>query len=387
LVKQKKKTGVNKNKTSPNETCLVTGAFGFSGSYLVTHLLENGFKVVATDLQSMFSNIKKRDCLSLQGFPFKHPNLKLLASDLLDLSSLKILASHNPDYVFHTASLYDYSASYEILMRINVEGTRNLLDALKELKLKRFIHWSTCGVFGKPHNLSKKKGNLPFAEDGPSPKNCPPPAEAPPGNHLVNPYSVSKWVQEQMVWDEHRKNGLPLTVVRPAPIYGPGSNYGHGGIIQNIAFGRLPAIPAATKNAITTSVHVQDMARFALFAALRKESLGEDYNVVDNSIISYHEFLHYIALLTGRNLRDIPLLPLFVVRNTMLGAAHAFGFLEKNFNLPRPKILEPQSATYIGSSYWISNRKSLQTGFQYLYPDVKEGLKDTVTWFKQVGWI
>ena len=50
-------------------------------------------------------------------------------------------------------------------------------------------------------------------------------------------------------------------------------------------------------------------------------------------------------------------------------------------------VVEPQSAKYIGSSYWISNRKTQSTGFIYKYDDVKEGLKDTVKWFRDNNWI
>jgi len=50
-------------------------------------------------------------------------------------------------------------------------------------------------------------------------------------------------------------------------------------------------------------------------------------------------------------------------------------------------VFETQTAPYVGSSYWLSNRKSLATGFEYKYPDVREGLKDLITWFRDVGWL
>ena len=55
--------------------------------------------------------------------------------------------------------------------------------------------------------------------------------------------------------------------------------------------------------------------------------------------------------------------------------------------MSRPQMLEIQSATYMASSYWLSNRKSQETGFEYLYPDVREGMKDTITWMRQKGWL
>src|SRR5262249_21426046 len=153
----------------------------------------------------------------------------------------------------------------ELLRRINVEGIRNLLGPILAKpadKRPLLIHWSTCGVFGKPYPASAGRGrnNLPLDEDSPSPKNSPPDATEPRGTHLVNAYSVSKWEQEQLVWDAHRRHGLPLIVLRPAPIYGPGSDYGNGGIITGIARGYLPMLPKDARNFITDTVHVEDVA-------------------------------------------------------------------------------------------------------------------------------
>ncbi len=368
---------------------LVTGATGFSGAYVVRNLLRRGEKVIGTDLASMLEDQENRAALESVGLDFEHPNLELIASDLLEPRSLAVLFEKPVTHVFHTASLYDYSASYEVLRRVNVDGTRNLLElALQADQLEHFIHWSTCGVFGKPYTAADgPKVNIPFSEYCSSPKNTAPTAAEPEGTHLVNDYSVSKWEQEKMIWRLYEEQDFPVTVVRPAPIYGPGSSYGHGGIILSIALGLVPAIPADAKNYITTSVHVEDVARFAIFASDRPELIGEDFNVVDNSIISYHEFLHYIALLTGRKMRDIPLLPVKALYPVMAKAAAFWTWLQQNFGIPRVRVFEIQSAEYISSSYWLSNRKTLETGFEYRYPEVREGLKDTVAWFRDMGWL
>jgi len=367
---------------------LVTGAAGFSGSYVVRELLARGERVIATDLASAWSSEETRRVLAGIGVAIEHPALEIVPADLLDPATLAPLFARPITRVFHTASLYDYSASLDRLRRINVDGTRNLLDAAAGVRLDRFIHWSTCGVFGKPYTAAAgRKTNLPFTETSSSPRNTPDDATAPLGTELVNAYSVSKWEQEKMMWRWHRERGLPLTVIRPAPIYGPGSSYGHGGIILTIAQGVLPVLPSDAKNYVTTSVHVADVARFACFAADRDDTLGEDFNVVDDSIVSYYEFLHYIALLTGRRLRDLPIVRLDHVRPAFEAAAHAWRWLELRLGTPRPRAFEVQSAVYMSSSYWLSNRKTLATGFAYRYADVREGLKDTIAWMREQGWL
>jgi dihydroflavonol-4-reductase len=367
---------------------LVTGAAGFSGSYVVRELLARGERVIATDLPSAWSSDETRRVLAAVGVAIEHPALEIVPADLLAPATLSPLFARPITRVFHTASLYDYSAPLGRLRELNVDGTKHLLAAAAGVSLDRFVHWSTCGVFGKPYTAAAgAKTNLPFAESSSSPRNTPDGATGPVGTELVNAYSVSKWEQEQLMWRWHRERGLPLTVIRPAPIYGPGSSYGHGGIILAIAQGILPALPSDAKNYVTTSVHVADVARFATFAVDRDDTLGEDFNVVDDSVVSYYEFLHYIALLTGRRLRDLPIIRLDHVRPMFEAAAHAWRWLELRVGAPRPRAFEVQSAVYMSSSYWLSNRKSLATGFAYRYSDVREGLKDTVAWMREQGWL
>jgi len=368
---------------------LVTGACGFTGSLVVKMLLDQGRKVIATDLPGAFDHPKIKFIFKHRCIDFSRPGCQVVPSDLTDKSSLKALFRQPVTHVFHTASLYDYSAPMSLLKKINIDGMNNLLETvMKHSQLERFVHWSTCGVFGKPHTAKEGNCNIPFNEDYcSSPKTTPIEKDEPDGTHLVNDYSVTKFKQEQIAWKYSREKGLPLTVVRPAPIYGAGSDYGHGGIIIAVNKGLLPVIPADSRNYMTTSVNVEDMAGFACWVAGQDSGLGEDYNVVDDSVISFHEFLHYIALLLGRRLYDIPLLKQKTLKPVMSAAAKVWLKMEENLGLKRVRVFEVGSANYLASSYWISNSKSKAAGYKYRYPDVKEGLRDTIDWFRRVGWL
>ncbi|MFO8058699.1 MAG: NAD(P)-dependent oxidoreductase [bacterium] len=368
---------------------LVTGACGFTGLHLVQRLLDEGEKVIATDLGRAFDHPKNKMIFDNLGIDFSNPNCQVIPSDLTDRESLQKLFEQPVTHIFHTASLYDYSAPMDILRKVNIDGFYNLMEFVMECKsLKRFIHWSTCGVFGKPYTAKTGKCNIPFVEDySSSPKNTPFEQDEPTGTHLVNDYSVTKWKQEQIAWKYHREKGLPLTVVRPAPLYGPGSDYGHGGIVLTINKGLVPFIPSDAKNYITTSVHVEDMVRFAAFIADKDFTVGEDYNIVDDSVISYDDFMRYLALLVGRRMGSIPIIRQTWLRPFMIWAAAFWLKLEQKYGVPRVRVFEVGSATYMSSSYWISNKKSKETGFSYRYPDVREGMRDTIDWFRRVGWL
>lgn len=366
---------------------LVTGAFGFSGSYLVKFLLNNGRKVVATDTRASLNNKERiKYCKSI-GLDLAHPNLRLISADLSSRTSLgKLFAElESIDIVYHTASLYNYSAPLSLLRKVNVEGTANLMAELPK-DITQFVHWSTCGVFGKPIKRGVMAG-VPFSEQSESPKTMSPKAKRPAVTPLVNEYSVSKWEQEQMLWKAYKEQGFPLTVIRPAPIYGPGSRYGHGGIIVAISTGLLPFIPVAAKGSKTISVHVEDLARFALYVSHKKECIGEDYNCVDSTDITYYNFIHFIARLLGKEMIDVAHFPMGLMRVLTYSVAKVINAFNLKKYYPQLKIVETQSAKYIGSSYQVSNNKSKSIGFEYKYADVKIGIKDTVSWFKNQGWI
>ncbi|PIU69015.1 MAG: hypothetical protein COS84_00230, partial [Armatimonadetes bacterium CG07_land_8_20_14_0_80_40_9] len=122
--------------------CLVTGACGFNGSYMVELLLEKGYKVRATDLEGTERGIYE-DLVKREGVEF-------VPSDLTKKETLKEVVK-DVEYVFHPAAVFDYAAKWELMERVNVFGTRNLCEVLmEEGKVKKFVVWSSAAVYGIP---------------------------------------------------------------------------------------------------------------------------------------------------------------------------------------------------------------------------------------------
>ncbi|MBN1480452.1 NAD-dependent epimerase/dehydratase family protein [candidate division KSB1 bacterium] len=168
---------------------LVTGASGFTGSYMVKNLLEHGYNVrvfVRPD-----SNISV-----LKDLPVEYS-----FGDLRHKNQVHE-AVQGVDVVFHIAALYrSANVPDNVYWDINVKGTEHMLQAAVDAGVKRFLHCSTCGVHG--HIKSP-----PANEDAPiQPEDV---------------YQQSKYEGEKLTLRFYQEKGLPVTIVRPVGIYGPG---------------------------------------------------------------------------------------------------------------------------------------------------------------------
>ena len=358
-MKQKQKEGdfvKEKEEVADKEKlCLVTGACGFCGSWMVDVLYQKGYKVRATDIESTSRK-------------FLNPNVEFIPSDLTDRGTLKdILKGVN--IIFHPAAIFSYSAPLDDLRRVNVEGTRNLLEEAIRAKVEKIIVWSTAGVYdvSKPYKE-------PLTEDGPL--------------GASNNYELSKLEQEQIAMEYQRKGDIKVTIVRPAPIYGPRNFYGASNIIFGIS--KIPVIPVPyTLKNRAVSVHVADVVNGALYLAENPNSDGEIYNLVDDSSYTYGELVAYVAASLGK-----PIIPVFIPINKKIFAGGALilakltrSLAKRGVELGPLKYLEEDTANYVKYSFAFSNKKLKKTGYKFLYPDPKIGFVETIKWYKDNGYL
>ena len=244
-------------------TNLVTGAAGFSGSYVVRELLARGERVIATDRaagprRSAHPPDARRDRARPRSSRARDPPGRSAGAGIS-----RSAVRGGVTRVFHTASLYDYSAPLRAPASVNVHGTRNLLTAatrvharaLRPLVDLRRVRQALHRRRLRQDQRAVHRG-LALAEDRDRRRA---------DRHRARQRLLDREVAPGAAGvARHREAGLPVTIVRPAPIYGPGSAYGHGGIILAIAAGFVPAIPSDAKHYISASVHVEDVARFRL---------------------------------------------------------------------------------------------------------------------------
>lgn len=397
---------------------VVTGACGFSGSYVIKELLKGGRRVRATDLEGAYDSPKARELRGILDLDYERDGVEWVPSDVTRRQTLDAVFEGEVGCLFHTASLYDYSAPWEALEKVNIRGIENLLDAALAGKVERMIHWSTCGVFGHSYfngsyqemrpwlpaaemlwnvlvrpwqadgsfrRPARRPNNQPMTENRSNPKNTA--GDKPAGTWFSNEYSRSKWIQEQLVWRCHRERGLPVTVVRPAPIYGPGSEYGATGLMIEISEGLLPVYPAGSKWLLFGgNVHALDLARAVVFLSERPETVGEDYNVADGCLFTHREAIEFTCRLLGRRCHFIPGMPMWLWQWLIQRVGLANLWLEKRFpRYTRSRVMDMGQLTYLTMGIWISNRKLRDLGFEFIYADARDGLADTVAWLSENG--
>ncbi|MEM2637041.1 MAG: NAD(P)-dependent oxidoreductase [Candidatus Korarchaeota archaeon] len=337
---------------------LVTGAAGFTGLNAIPILIEKGYDVVATDV-----NVAEKDRIEKMG-------AKFVKCDLTDPESLKSVV-RDVDFVLHIAALFRYSAPLDILRKINVEGTRNLLESLRQYGNPKFIVvWSSVAAYGI---ADEKHYRIPITEDQPLNPNCP-------GN-----YDLSKREQENVVREYVEKYGLPATMIRPAPIYGPGNRYGVYNIIKYVAKETLTIMPRNTQKVSVPLVHVRDTIESAIFLLGKKTAIGEAYNVVDDNVLNARDTLMFIAsFFDAKPYITIPL-PLSLVGKLLMFGGKVAEKKARKRNQP-PK-LEMDMLNYLFGNYYFSNEKIKKLGYHFLYPDRRIGLAETIVWYKQNGWL
>lgn len=224
-------------------TALVTGGTGFVGAHIARALIENGHR--PRILRRTSSPLT-----ALDGLDVEHA-----IGDVTDPSSLTAAVT-GCEWVFHAAAVADYwRADKDRMYHVNVDGTRNVLDAARTAGVKRVVLTSSGAAVGLRPDGKPADESLPFNQD---------PARF--------PYGHSKFLAEQ----EARQaiaDGQEVVILNPAVVIGPGDiNQISGSLIIELARRHVPALPPGS----VTFIDVRDVAAAHIAAAQAGKS-GERY--------------------------------------------------------------------------------------------------------------
>ena len=256
---------------------LVTGADGFIGSHLAEALVRNGYDIRAFVLYNSFSS---------WGWLDRAPSdirdsLDVFAGDIRDPHGMKT-AMQGCDAVLHLAALIAIPYSYhspDAYVDTNVKGTLNVLQAARELGVRRILHTSTSEVYGTARFV-------PITEEHPL--------------QGQSPYAATKIAADQLAYSFHASFGLPVVIVRPFNTYGPRQSARAviPTIITQIASGKRQ-IRLGALSPTRDFTYVQDTVA-AFIAALRSDAgLGQVVNFGSNFEISIGDAARLVAQTMG----------------------------------------------------------------------------------------
>jgi UDP-glucose 4-epimerase len=179
---------------------LITGVAGFIGSHLAEKLLELGHEVVGVD---KFLDNYSRDFKDSNLAHFvNHPSFKFIKDDLVNIDLRKLLLQ--TEYVFHLAAQpgvrSSWGAEFSHYSHNNILATQVLLEACKQVKVRKFVYASSSSVYGDTDDL-------PMRESG--------------GTRPVSPYGVSKLAAEHLCYLYWKAFGIPTVSLRFFTVYGP----------------------------------------------------------------------------------------------------------------------------------------------------------------------
>lgn len=291
----------------------VTGATGFVGGRLARQLRAAGHDVVTV----------ARD--PSRAGDLRAAGVEVHRGDVTERASL-VEPMRGADGVFHLAAWYKVGVrDTRPAHAINVDGTRHVLEVMRELAVPKGVYTSTLAVFGDTHGVLVDESHY---DAGP----------------FLTEYDRTKWLAHYEVAVPMQKAGLPLVIVQPGLVYGPGDTSSVGQTIRRYLTRRLPAIPAGCE---FCWAHVDDVAH-AHVLAMEKGRAGGSYIVAGPR----HSLIEAFAL--AERITGVPAPRMHPSPGTIRALAAVMGALGRIVPVPeaysREALIVTAGVTYLGDN-------------------------------------
>jgi nucleoside-diphosphate-sugar epimerase len=323
---------------------LITGATGFLGEHLTYRLLADGASV----------RILARSHAKAQ--PLVEQGAELIEGTVTDGDAVR-RAVQGVSVVYHLAGkLFIPGVPEEEYRRTHVEGTRTLLAAVRgQSDLTRFVHCSTTGIFGTT-------GDLPADENA---------RYAP-----TNAYERTK-LEAELLAREAGREGLPVAVVRPGLVYGPGDLHLLG-FFRTIERGLFR--PIGRRPVWLHPIYIDDMTEAFVRCGTRPEAIGECFNIAGQEPVT----LEALAAAIARALDVAPprgRIPLPLARTVALAGDLLPPGLRQRAPLTRSRL------DFLTNSraYQVAKAQEL-LGF-VASTDLATGMARTAAWYREHGYL
>ena len=323
---------------------LVTGANGYTGSWLSKYLAQRGVK-----LRAMY--------WAPDGEPdFKHENIEFVAGDLRDKESLK-RALDGIEVVHNVAALYrPTNVPEQLYWDVNVTGIQNIVELSAAMGVKRFVQCSTIGVHGNVANPPANE-NAPIKPD--------------------DYYQLTKYKGEVLSLELGRSLSLPVSVIRPAAIYGARETR-FLKLAKVLQSGRF--VMFGKGDVCYHFIYIDDLCDAFVRCAEKPQAVGEVFIIADDKAVTLNKIVEIMC-----DELDVPTPKLHLPYFLLYGASAVCELACKPFHISPP--LHRRRAEWFNSmrSFDISKARRV-IGYE---PQVsaEQGLRIMVRSFIDAGWI
>jgi len=322
----------------------VTGGTGFIGRYLIERLLKDGASVKA-----LVRDRNKAEELEKLG-------VQTVIGDVTDRRSIKG-ALVDCDLLYHLGNVSRWwFPDKGIYYRVNVEGTKNILIEALEGGVKKVIYTSSLAAIRQPHGKITTE-------------------EMEHNRDFESHYGRSKFLAEKEVLSISRKRGLPVVILNPGVVIGPGDLKTFGRTIIDLVSGKLRVISLG--DSVIPVVYIDDVIEGHVRAEMKGKP-GERYILVGDNV-RILDLFNLVGELTGVPIPDKQM-PFSLMKLTCY-----FMQIKSFFTGKPPKLaIDGVRAMQIGASG--SNRKA-RVELQLNFTPLDEALRRTIVWYKEKGYI
>lgn len=311
--------------------CLVTGAAGFIGDALVKRLVKEGYEVKALIHTTKPKNYEKK--------------AEYVNGDITDINSLKNLVK-DVDVVFHCAAFVKDYGSKKLFFRVNIEGTKNLVETCQEARIKKFIFLSHI-----IYEDAQKIGN----------------------------YARTKILAERYLLDKYNKENFPVVIIRPGNVYGPGATTWVIRPLKSIQKNRVALVDNG--NGIFLHTYIDNLLDALVSVILEPKVIGETIDITDgDNDTTWGEYLSLLAKMIGKSpiKRNLS-------KNMALFIGKSMVFLHRIFGID-PWVTPMAVMIFVNQkTVSIEKAKSL-LGYKPKI-DFDDGMKRVENWLRKEGYI
>jgi nucleoside-diphosphate-sugar epimerase len=266
-------------------------------------------------------------------------------------------AAQGVEVVYHVAAAVSDWGTLAHFRRVNVEGTKNMLEAAIHNGVKRFVYVSSAAVhsFIGAQDMDERSPQLP----------------------TPFPYCQSKREAEALVLGYHRRDRIAVTIVRPGDVYGPGDQVTLLRLSRLLESGMMAHVGRGEKLGACT--YVENLANGLILAGTAERAAGEAYIITDGVRLTWRAYFDKLT-----SALDVPPPRISIDPTLAYAAASVLEFVYRLFRIRHRPLITRYLVTHLSKDFHFSIEKARQELGYEPRVGVDEAIDRTALWYKKV---